>query len=73
MAPQRDGEGKPYITLAQFLKLEGLAHHGGAAKSLVRGGDIKVNGQPEERPGRKLHQGDVVEVEGKRLTVGELL
>jgi ribosome-associated protein len=64
-----DGAGKPYITLAQFLKLLGRAEHGGAAKARVREGGILVNGQPEERPGRKLHPGDVVELEGERMPV----
>ena len=64
-----DGSGQPYITLAQFLKLLGRAHHGGAAKALIREGGITVNGQPEERPGRKLHAGDVVVHAGDNLKV----
>ena len=64
-----DGEGRPFITLAQFLKLQGAAHHGGAAKALVREGGIAVNGHEELRPGRKLHAGDVVMCQGDRWTV----
>ncbi|MCK6491101.1 MAG: RNA-binding S4 domain-containing protein, partial [Planctomycetes bacterium] len=51
-----DGEGRPYITLAQFLKKHELAPSGGAAKHLARSGTVQVNGQAEDRPGRKLHQ-----------------
>lgn len=64
-----DGEGKPYITLAQLVKKLDLAPTGGAAKHLVRAGGITVNGETEERPGRKLHQGDTVVVDGKSVTV----
>jgi ribosome-associated protein len=71
MAQKLDGQGKPFITLAQFLKLMDRARHGGAAKSLVRAGSITVNGESEERPGRKLHPGDVVGHAGETLTVAE--
>jgi ribosome-associated protein len=47
-----------YITLAQAVKLVGLADSGGQAKALVRGGDVLVNGQPETQPGKKLRAGD---------------
>jgi ribosome-associated protein YbcJ (S4-like RNA binding protein) len=64
-----DGEGRPFITLAQLLKLHTLAESGGQAKALIRDGGITVNGTPEDRPGRKLHAGDNVIVAGQRLTV----
>lgn len=62
--PRLDGSGQPFITLAQFIKSQNLAATGGQAKELARGGGILVNGQEETRPGRKLHEGDVVTVEG---------
>ena len=49
-----------YITLSQALKVAGIADTGGAAKQRVRAGEIRVNGEEERRPGRKLHAGDVV-------------
>lgn len=67
--PQLDGEGKPYITLAQLIKKLNLAPTGGAAKHVVRAGGFTVNGEPEARPGRKLHQGDKVIAGGKTVTV----
>lgn len=67
--PRLDGEGRPYITLAQFLKKHELAPSGGAAKHLARSGTVQVNGQAEDRPGRKLHQGDTVAVAGTTLVV----
>jgi len=47
-----------HITLAQALKLAGLAGSGGQAKNLVRTGVVSVNGVAEAQPGRKLHPGD---------------
>jgi ribosome-associated protein len=54
------GDGRPYITLAQLAKREEWADSGGQAKHLVRAGGCTVNGEAELRPGRKLHQGDIV-------------
>src|SRR5262249_34412884 len=47
-----------HITLAQAVKVAGLADTGGQAKLLVRAGKVRVNGSREERPGHKLHAGD---------------
>lgn len=57
------------ITLGQFLKLADLAATGGEAKLLVSSGLALVNGQVEPRRGRKLEQGDVVEVEGRETVL----
>ena len=47
-----------YITLAQAVKVVGLADTGGQAKVRVRSGDIRVNGAVDTVPGRKLRAGD---------------
>ncbi len=47
-----------YITLAQALKVVGLAGTGGQAKIIVREGGFLVNGLPEKQPGKKLRAGD---------------
>lgn len=62
---------KKGFLLASFLKFHDLAETGGQAKWVVRAGTVKVNGEPELRPGRQLVPGDVVEVDGKpgRFTV----
>ena len=52
------------IRLGQFLKLAGVADGGGEAKALLAEGEVTVNGEPEERRGRQLHVGDVVDAEG---------
>lgn len=66
-----DGEGRPYITLVQFLKTIDVVDTGGAGKHTIRAGGILVNGTEELRPARKLHAGDVVTVAGgeHRVTV----
>ncbi len=59
----RDGGG---ITLAQALKLAGLATSGGLAKHLIREGKVRVNGAIEIQPGRKLTPGDRFQAEESR-------
>lgn len=51
-----------YITLSALLKLSGIAKTGGEAKIMVQDGRVKVNGETETRRGRKLYEGDRVEV-----------
>jgi ribosome-associated protein len=55
-----------YITLAQAVKVAGLADTGGQAKVLVREGMVVVNGAPEKQPGRKLRAGDQFGTPGGR-------
>lgn len=62
--PQLAGDGRPYITLAQFLKKIQAAASGGEAKAMARSGIATVNGEAEARPGRKLFAGDRVVVAG---------
>jgi ribosome-associated protein len=61
--------GPEPITLAQFLKVVQVADTGGQAKHLVREGRATVNGEAEDRPGRKLAEGDIVAIDGKTFTV----
>lgn len=62
------GEDK-HIQLDQFLKLMNVVGSGGEAKHLIREGGVLVNGESETRRGRKLRNGDQVEVGGKNFTV----
>ncbi|WP_411344551.1 S4 domain-containing protein YaaA [Paenibacillus sp. WLX1005] len=54
-----------YIKLDQFLKLADCVSTGGSAKALLQEQMVKVNGEPEERRGRKLYAGDEVDVQGE--------
>lgn len=58
-----------YITLQQFLKLTNIAQSGGEAKILVKELDILVNGEVENRRGKKLYPGDKVTVSGKTYEI----
>ena len=59
----------PGITLGQALKAASITGTGGEAKVLVQMGEVLVNGEVETRRGRRLREGDVVEVGEERLEV----
>lgn len=48
------------VRLGQFLKLAGAVDTGGQAREALVAGDVTVNGEPEDRRGRQLADGDVV-------------
>jgi len=58
------GISTPYIALGQMLKLADCIATGGEAKAFLQSATILVNGQPDNRRGRKLVPGDTVEVDG---------
>ncbi|ORB30423.1 RNA-binding S4 domain-containing protein [Mycolicibacterium parafortuitum] len=60
------------IRLGQFLKLANLIDSGADAKTVIADGAVTVNGEPEQRRGRQLRAGDVVEFSGRaaRVTAG---
>lgn len=53
-----------YITLSQFLKEESIISSGGQAKWYLQDNPVKLNGESENRRGKKLHPGDKLEVAG---------
>ncbi len=57
------------IRLGSFLKYAGLLDSGGDAKEMIIDGLVTVNGDVERRRGRQLHDGDVVEIDGRRVRV----
>lgn len=54
-----------FIKLDQFLKLADCVSTGGMAKALLEERAVYVNGEVEERRGRKLYPGDTVVVTGE--------
>lgn len=58
-----------FIKLGQALKLAGLVESGVEAKIVVQDGEVMVNGEVDDRRGRKLYPGDVFEFEGKKVEV----
>jgi S4 domain protein YaaA len=51
-----------FITLGQFLKLTDWIQSGGQAKVAVKELNIQVNGEKENRRGRKLFDKDEVKI-----------
>ena len=51
---------RPFITLGQLLKEEGIIPTGGAAKWYLKENQVLVNGEPDDRRGRKLYPDDQV-------------
>lgn len=58
-------DGDEFIRLGQALKKAGLAGSGVDAKMMILDGEVTVNGEVEQRRGRKLYQGDVISFDGE--------
>jgi ribosome-associated protein len=57
------------IRLGQLLQLAGIVDSGSDAKLILLGGEVLVNGEPEQRRGRQLRDGDLVEALGATVRV----
>jgi ribosome-associated protein len=53
-----------YITLGQFLKVADIISTGGMAKWFLSENEIFINGEMDQRRGRKLRSGDRIEIPG---------
>lgn len=58
-----------YIKLDALLKYAALVPSGGEAKTVVAGGEVRVNGEVCTMRGKKLRAGDVVEYDGQRILI----
>lgn len=58
-----------FIKLDQFLKWAEVASTGGEAKTLIMDGEVKINNTVEFARGKKIHVGDIVEVQEKQFKV----
>ena len=61
-----------YITLGQFLKLKDYVSSGGEAKHLIRAFSIQVNGEDENRRGKKLRNGDEVIINNTKYVINDI-
>jgi ribosome-associated protein len=52
------------INLTQVLKLAGCVQSGGEAKLVIAAGQVRVNGEVEQRKRRQMKAGDTVVIEG---------
>ena len=58
-----------YIKLGQALKAAGLVESGVEAKDVITEGLVTVNGEKDNRRGRKLYAGDLVLCEGEEIRI----
>ena len=54
-----------YITLGVLLKIAGIIDTGGQAKYFLSENVVLVNGEEDNRRGRKLYHGDKIQVQGQ--------
>ena len=52
-----------FIKLGQALKLAGVVEDGVEAKYAIQDGLVQVNGEVDQRRGRKVYEGDVITFE----------
>lgn len=62
-------EDEQYITLQSLLQVGGVISTGGMAKIFLAKNDVMVNGEREDRRGRKLYSGDKVQVDNLKFVV----
>jgi len=58
----------PFIKLSALLKFAGTAFSGAEAKKRIKSGDVFVNGEVCEVPGKKVYPGDKIAV-GNEITL----
>lgn len=58
-----------FIKLGQVLKAAGLVESGVEAKEVIQNGLVLVNGEIDERRGRKLYDGDIVSFDGEEIKI----
>lgn len=58
-----------FIKLGQALKLADLVDSGVEAKILIQDGQVTVNGETEYQRGKKLHDGDIIELDGSQVRI----
>lgn len=58
-----------FIKLDSLLKFAGEAPDGVSAKQMILAGEVKVNGEVCEMRGKKIREGDIVELDGVKLAV----
>ena len=62
-----------FIKLQQLLKLADIVGYGSDAKMLITNRQVKVNGSVALERGKKIREGDVVEVEGEEAVTVKVI
>ena len=60
-----------YIKLQDLLKLANVVETGGEAKECVQSGEVQVNGEVCTMRGKKCRAGDVIELDGQSVEIGQ--
>ena len=60
-----------YIKLQDLLKLAAAVQTGGEAKLLIQEGEVTVNGEVCTMRGKKCRAGDVIELDGQSVEIGQ--
>ena len=58
-----------FIKLGQALKLAGVVEDGVEAKYAIQDGLVQVNGEVDQRRGRKVYEGDVLTFDDQEIKV----
>ena len=58
-----------FIKLGQALKLAAVVEDGVEAKYAIQDGLVQVNGEVDQRRGRKVYEGDVITFEDQEIKV----
>lgn len=58
-----------YITLGQFIKIIGLISSGGEIKSFLLNNNIQINNIKENRRGKKIYKGDLININNKEYEI----
>ncbi|MGG3469130.1 S4 domain-containing protein YaaA [Neobacillus pocheonensis] len=62
--PEKINLNTEFITLGQFLKVADVIQSGGMAKWFLSEHEVLINGEQDQRRGRKLRAGDKVQIAG---------
>ena len=60
-----------FIKLQDLLKFAGAVETGGDAKLIIQEGRVAVNGEVCTMRGKKCRAGDVIELDGQTVEVGQ--
>ena len=60
-----------FIRLDALLKLGGALDTGGQAKFVIQNGEVEVNGEVCTMRGKKCRAGDIIELDGQSVEIGQ--
>lgn len=61
--------GSQFIELNNLLKVIGLCESGGRANTVISNGEVRVDGEIEQRKRCKIRVGQIIEYAGEEITV----